>query len=67
MRGVCGTLRRIKETWWGRLASEKLPAVERATEHQNNDGQDWLDNLWSPLQNDNVQNAAKGAVRATNI
>lgn len=67
MRRVYGTLRRIKETRWGRLAGEKLPTVKRATEHQNNDGQDRLDNLWSPLQNDNVQNAAKGAVRAAKI
>lgn len=46
MRRIFGSLRRIKEIWWVRLASEKFPKAETAT-HQSNDGQDWLDNVWS--------------------
>ena len=47
---------------------QKLPTgAERATEHQNDDGGDWLDNCWSPLQDENVQKAAKVAVRGTKI
>lgn len=69
MRRVYGDLRRLKETWWGKLASEKFPTAERATEYRRNADHDDSLGPWSPVRNENehVPNAGKSAVRGAQI